>query len=102
MICNLGYGHTSKVYLARSIKEPTDLFALKLLKSEYLDKGGKETLKSVEREISIMMAFDHPGIVKVKGYGSAGTIKKPSGSEFSGMVYILLEYVSGGLLFNLC
>jgi serine/threonine protein kinase len=36
------------------------------------------------------------------GYGSDGHVKKPSGREITNLVYILLEYVTGGLLFDLC
>jgi len=36
------------------------------------------------------------------GYGSDGKIVKPSGREIPNLVYILLEYVPGGLFFNLC
>ena len=37
----------------------------------------------------------------MKGYGSGGKIVKPSGKEYNNMVYILLEYVPGGLLYDL-
>ena len=36
------------------------------------------------------------------GYGSDGTVLKPSGRKIENLVFILLEYVSGGLLFDLC
>ena len=36
------------------------------------------------------------------GYGSDGTVLKPSGRKIENLVYILLEYVTGGLLFDLC
>lgn len=36
------------------------------------------------------------------GYGSDGHVLKPSGREIKNLVYILLEYVPGGLLFDLC
>jgi serine/threonine protein kinase len=44
----------------------------------------------------------HVNIVNILGYGSDGNVKKPSGREISNLVYILLEYVTGGLLFDLC
>lgn len=46
----LGEGNTSKVYLARSIKEPKQMFALKLLREEFLNRD-KDSIKSVEQEI---------------------------------------------------
>jgi len=36
------------------------------------------------------------------GYGSDGHVKKPSGREINNLVYIILEYVNGGLLFDVC
>ena len=44
----------------------------------------------------------HQNIVNILGYGSDGHVKKPSGREINNLVYILLEYVPGGLLFDLC
>ena len=40
--------------------------------------------------------------MNIVGYGSDGTVLKPSGRKIENLVYILLEYVSGGLLFDLC
>ena len=36
------------------------------------------------------------------GYGSDGYVKKPSGREIKNLVYIMLEYIQGGLLFDVC
>jgi len=36
------------------------------------------------------------------GYGTDGHVKKPSGRVIDNLVYIMLEFVSGGLLFDLC
>jgi serine/threonine protein kinase len=44
----------------------------------------------------------HGNIVNILGYGSDGHVKKPSGREIKNLVYIILEYVPGGLLFDLC
>lgn len=40
--------------------------------------------------------------MNIVGYGSDGHVLKPSGREIKNLVYILLEYVTGGLLFDLC
>jgi serine/threonine protein kinase len=40
--------------------------------------------------------------VNIIGWGSDGTVHKPSGREIKNLVYILLEYVTGGLLFDVC
>lgn len=36
------------------------------------------------------------------GWGSDGVVLKPSGRKIENLVYILLEYVTGGLLFDVC
>lgn len=101
ILSSLGEGNTSKVYLVRSIKDPKKNFALKLLREEFLQRD-KESIKSVEQEIQILQGLKHPNVVKIHGYGSDGYVKKPSGREIKNLVYILLEYVPGGLLFDLC
>lgn len=35
-------------------------------------------------------------------YGDAGQVVKPSGRIISSIVYIVMEFVQGGLLFDLC
>lgn len=101
ILSSLGEGNTSKVYLVRSIKNPNKQFALKLLREEFLQRD-KESIKSVEQEIQILQGLNHQNIVNIVGYGSDGFVKKPSGREIKNLVYILLEYVTGGLLFDLC
>ena len=56
----------------------------------------------MEQEIQILQGLKHGNIVNILGYGSDGHVKKPSGREITNLVYILLEYVTGGLLFDLC
>jgi serine/threonine protein kinase len=101
ILSSLGEGNTSKVYLVRSIENPKEQFALKLLREEFLQRD-KDSIKSVEQEIQILQGLNHHNIVNICGYGSDGHVKKPSGREIKNLVYILLEYVSGGLLFDLC
>jgi serine/threonine protein kinase len=101
ILSSLGEGNTSKVYLARSLKDPKKQVALKLLREEFLQRDA-DSIKSVEQEIQILQGLKHVNIVNILGYGSDGNVKKPSGREISNLVYILLEYVSGGLLFDLC
>lgn len=36
------------------------------------------------------------------GYGDSGEVVKPSGRHISNLVYIMMEYVDRGLLFDLC
>ena len=35
-------------------------------------------------------------------FGDAGQVVKPSGRVISNLVFFVMEYVSGGLLFDLC
>ena len=101
ILSSLGEGNTSKVYLARSIANPDKMVALKLLREEFLQRD-KDSIKSVEQEIQILNGLKHQNIVNILGWGSDGHVKKPSGREITNLVYILLEYVTGGLLFDVC
>jgi len=47
ILSSLGEGNTSKVYLARSIKDAKKVVALKLLREEFLQRD-KDSIKSVE------------------------------------------------------
>ena len=49
---SLGEGNTSKVYLARSMKDGRQV-ALKLLREEFLQRDA-DSIKSVEQEIQIL------------------------------------------------
>jgi len=46
--------------------------------------------------------MNNKNIVKLINYGTDGEIVKPSGRKINNIVYIGMEYVSGGLMFNLC
>ena len=41
-------------------------------------------------------------MVNILGYGSKGRVIKPSGKIQDNLVYIMLEYIEGGILFDLC
>ena len=47
ILSSLGEGNTSKVYLARSLKDPSKQVALKLLREEFLQRDA-DSIKSVE------------------------------------------------------
>ena len=98
---SLGDGKTSKVYLCKHIKDSDNKVAMKLLREEFLQKDEKN-VKSVEKEIQILKGLNHEHIVKLIDYGSEGTVKKKSGRVIEDLVYILMEHVSGGLLYDLC
>ena len=101
ILSSLGEGNTSKVYMARSIQDPKKVVALKLLREEFLQRD-VDSIKAVENEIQILQGLRHENIINIVGWGSDGNVKKPSGREINNLVYILLEYVSGGLLFDVC
>ena len=101
ILSSLGEGNTSKVYMARSLKDPKKIVALKLLREEFLQRD-VDSIKAVENEIQILQGLKHENIINIAGWGSDGNVKKPSGREINNLVYILLEYVSGGLLFDVC
>jgi serine/threonine protein kinase len=52
--------------------------------------------------VVILQALKHPNIIKIIEFGDNGHVLKPSGRELNGLVYIVLELVQGGLLFDIC
>ena len=100
IIKSLGEGNTSKVYLTRN-KNDGSFDALKILKEEFLRRDN-DSILSVHNEITILKNMTHPNIVGMTGYGDSGSVVKPSGREINNLVYISMEYVPGGLLFDLC
>lgn len=101
ILSSLGEGNTSKVYLARSVKDPSKQVALKILREEFLNRD-QDSIKSVEQEIQILNGLKHSNIVNILGWGTDGHVVKPSSREIKNLVYILLEFVTGGLLFDVC
>ena len=87
--------------MARNINDHSQVVALKLMREEYLSKDA-DAIKTVENEIEILQGLKHESIVNILGYGSDGKVVKPSGRVISNLVYIILEYVSGGLFFDIC
>jgi len=100
IIKSLGEGNTSKVYLGRSLTNQS-FVAIKILKEEFLRRDN-DSILSVHNEITILKNMAHPGVVAMHGYGDSGEVVKPSGRHISSLVYIMMEYVDRGLLFDLC
>ena len=100
IIKSLGEGNTSKVYLAKQIGTE-DYSAIKILKEEFLRRDN-DSILSVHNEITILKNLQHQGIIKMYEYGDAGQVVKPSGRIIQNLVYIVMEFVQGGLLFDLC
>jgi serine/threonine protein kinase len=98
---SLGEGNTSKVYLARCLVNPLNHVAVKILKDEFLRRDN-DSILSVHNEITILKNLDHNGIIRMVDYGDAGQVLKPSGRIIDNLVFIIMEFVQGGLLFDLC
>jgi len=97
----LGEGKTSKVYLANDITGTGAKFAIKILKNEYIENDEKAQ-DQVIKEVAVLETLKHKNIVGIFDYGDDGRIVKASGKVKENVVYIVLEYVAGGLLFEVC
>lgn len=89
------------MYLGRKISQPSEQVAIKVLKEEFL-KRDSDSIESVRNEITILKSLKHQGIISMVEYGDAGQVVKPSGRILTNLVYIVMEFVQGGLLFDLC
>lgn len=49
-----------------------------------------------------MRGLKNDHIIKIEDYGSEGYVLKPSGREIKNIVYLILEHIEGGLLFEIC
>jgi len=56
----------------------------------------------VIKEVAVLETLKHKNIVGIFDYGDDGRIVKASGKVKENVVYIVLEYVAGGLLFEVC
>jgi len=97
---SLGEGNTSKVYLGK-LFGTEQYAAIKILKEEFLRRDN-DSILSVHNEITILKNLQHQGIINMYEYGDAGKVVKPSGRVIDNIVYIVMEFVQGGLLFDLC
>ena len=97
---SLGEGNTSKVYLGKSM-ESGEHVAIKILKEEFLRRDS-DSIVSVQNEITILKSLKHSGIINMTEYGDSGKVVKPSGRVIDNLVFIVMEFVQGGLLFDLC
>ena len=71
------------------------------MKEEFLHRDS-DSLASVMNEITILKNMKHSVIVQMCEYGEQAKVLKPSGRIISDIVYIMMEFVQGGLLFDLC
>ena len=95
----LGEGHTSKVFKVKNYKT-NEYAALKVIKDEYLRRP--DAMELLQTEIDVMWGLKSlSGTAKLIDYGTDGTVTKRNGGRAGGMTYILMEYVEGGLLYDL-
>jgi len=80
---------------------PTQFVAIKMLKEEFL-KRENDSLLNVHNEIQILKSLNHNGIVRLLDFGDHGSCIKSSGRLIPDLVYITMEYVPNGLLFDMC
>lgn len=97
---SLGEGNTSKVYLGKAVGQESYV-AIKILKEEFLRRDA-DSIISVHNEITILKNLQHIGIIGMHEYGDSGRVLKPSGRVIDNLVYIVMEFIQGGLLFDLC
>lgn len=87
--------------MARALANPQQHVAIKIIKEEFLSRDAT-SIHNVENEITIMKHLKHPGIVRLHEYGDQGLVVKPSGRHISNLIYLVMECIQGGLLFDLC
>lgn len=95
----IGRGSTAKVWLARYVDDPSLQFAIKIMSSSYMKL--KNSRYSISKEVEILSSLEHEGVVQVYEYGDDGVVEYNQ-RYITGQVYIVMEYVEGQLLFDLC
>ena len=101
IIKSLGEGNTSKVYLAQALDNQNQQVAIKVIKDEFLRRDA-DSILSVQNEITILKNLQHNGLIQLFEYGDQGVVQKPSGRVINNLIYIVMEFVTGGLLFDTC
>jgi serine/threonine protein kinase len=87
--------------MGREIVNPQNVVAIKILKDEFLRRD-QDSILSVQNEITVLKNLQNPGIIRMKNFGDAGVVVKPSGRVLSNLVFIEMEHINGGLLFDFC
>jgi len=58
-------------------------------------------MNNISKEVQILRKMQHEGIVKIFEYGDDGVVSYDN-QLINNRVYIVMEYVEGPLLFDLC
>jgi tetratricopeptide (TPR) repeat protein len=85
IIGRVSSGGMGNVFKAHSIRDKTDIVAIKVLKEELFKS--QDNIKRFKREGSIIDSLNHANIVKIYERG-----------EYEGKLYIVMEYISGKTL----
>jgi len=92
-------GETALVYLGRIIGS-NHLCAVKIFRADYL-KEERMAWDCLNQEISNLMNLKHQGVVALYDYGSSGVVCTPDGQVTYQQVFIVMEYVPAGSLWDL-
>jgi serine/threonine protein kinase len=79
--------------------------AIKIIREDFIQKDPVGARNAVLAEVGTLQALkEHHNIIKLLEFGDNGKVYKPSSDRtVEGLVFIVLEYVQGGLLlFDLC
>ena len=69
-----------------------------MYKNEFI-KDGKNMFAD-DHEVQILKELKHQNVVQIYDYGTNGFCQKKSGSRIDNLVYLMLETINGGLLFD--
>lgn len=86
LMAEVGKGKFGEVYMARHV-ETNAIFALKKVEKRKIKEY--KMIDQFAKEIRLQAALDHPKIVKLYGFFEEGDL-----------IYLILEYVGGGTLFE--
>jgi len=89
----IGSGGTSKVYLAHSINDMEEVFAVKILK-----QSSSNDSKVFNNEINVLKKIKDPNVVQLID-GGEGILTKENGKKYH-IQYIVLELIKYGELFD--
>lgn len=96
----MGEGKSSRVFVAREIKNHNNLVAIKVIRYQYL-KCDRNANQMIDSEVNILKDLDHQNINKLIEFGRNGRVIKPSGKEINNLIYMVLEYTPK-CLFDVC
>lgn len=99
LITLLGQGKTSDVHLARDIKNPRKQYAVKIYHEDFIEDHD-EIIRLVRKEIEILHCLKHPNVIGIKSHGSDGSIVSIENKKLDNLMYLSMEYIPRGILFD--